>query len=185
MSTKELEERLVRNTDNKKDVFSLFSYKDPDVKDIVWEIKYRKNKKIVKSISQILFQKCILLSPKNSTVISVPQHRSHVNKKGFNQSRELVLNIEKHDIKKYFNYKNDLIKKIRKTKKQSTLYRRQDRLKNLENAFECKESFRKKILGRDFVIIDDVFTTGATFSEMQRVLLKNGAKKVIGIFIAH
>ncbi|OHA25998.1 MAG: hypothetical protein A3D52_01265 [Candidatus Taylorbacteria bacterium RIFCSPHIGHO2_02_FULL_44_36] len=55
------------------------------------------------------------------------------------------------------------------------------RLKNLRGAFAVSES----PLGRNIIVVDDVATTGATLSEARKTLRRAGAKKILGIALAH
>lgn len=52
-----------------------------------------------------------------------------------------------------------------------------DRFLHAQSAFAIKESHAKKICG-NYLLVDDVFTTGATVNEMAKLLLLNGAKEV-------
>ena len=59
------------------------------------------------------------------------------------------------------------------------------RLKNLSGAFYVAEKYREVVPKRgDLVIVDDVFTTGATATECARVLLDAGARRVRVMTIA-
>ncbi len=72
------------------------------------------------------------------------------------------------------------IKRIKNTKTQAKLSL-QDRLENLNEAFYVEgEEFRD----REVLVVDDVFTTGATMFSLAEVLKKVGAKKVWGLTIA-
>lgn len=53
---------------------------------------------------------------------------------------------------------------------------KEERFKNIRNAFQVvkKEEIKDKII----LLIDDVYTTGATIEGCSEVLMKNGAKKV-------
>jgi predicted amidophosphoribosyltransferase len=53
---------------------------------------------------------------------------------------------------------------------------RHQRRKNMRGAFAVSDPTR--ILNRDFVLIDDVYTTGTTASECARVLRRAGAARV-------
>jgi predicted amidophosphoribosyltransferase len=50
------------------------------------------------------------------------------------------------------------------------------RHKNVKRAFALNPKFDVK--GKTIVVIDDVYTTGATVKECTKTLLKGGAKKV-------
>jgi competence protein ComFC len=43
---------------------------------------------------------------------------------------------------------------------------------------------KEKIIGKNVLLVDDVFTTGATMEEAARVLKETGAKKIVGIVVA-
>lgn len=53
---------------------------------------------------------------------------------------------------------------------------RKGRITNIKGAFKVTRP--KKFFGKHILLIDDVFTTGATLNECSRVLLDNGAKEV-------
>lgn len=56
------------------------------------------------------------------------------------------------------------------------------RKENPKNAFEILS--HKDVIGKNIIIIDDVFTTGATISEAIKTLYENGANKVIALILA-
>lgn len=68
-----------------------------------------------------------------------------------------------------------LLKKRRNTRPQSTLTREQRRA-NVLGAYACVNE--EAVRGKRVLLIDDVFTTGATAQECARVLLTAGAKSV-------
>lgn len=53
------------------------------------------------------------------------------------------------------------------------------RAKNIRGVFLVKNT--SQISGKNILLVDDVYTTGATFNELARVLQKSGAKWVGGI----
>ena len=53
-----------------------------------------------------------------------------------------------------------------------------ERLENVRRAFVVSPRQKEKISGKRILLIDDVFTTGATVSECTRTLLKAGAREV-------
>ena len=72
-----------------------------------------------------------------------------------------------------------LIKKSKKTKKQANLTK-EERLKNVKDAFEVKD----KKMSERVILVDDIFTTGATMRECANKLKRSGVKKVWGFTLA-
>ena len=70
---------------------------------------------------------------------------------------------------------HDLLIRTRPTAPQTALGRDQ-RADNIKDAFDLTRP--EVIHGRNILLIDDVYTTGATVNECGRLLLKNGARKV-------
>jgi competence protein ComFC len=68
-----------------------------------------------------------------------------------------------------------LLKRTIPTASQTRLSRKQ-RADNMRNAFALRKPL--KLTGKKFVMIDDVFTTGATTSACAKVLLQAGAERV-------
>jgi len=69
----------------------------------------------------------------------------------------------------------NVLVRVRATKVQAGLSRRERRL-NLNGAFELPR--RKSIGDKTVLLVDDVFTTGATLNECAKILKKNGARRV-------
>jgi predicted amidophosphoribosyltransferase len=69
----------------------------------------------------------------------------------------------------------DVISRIRPTASQTGLGR-QDRLQNIKKAFRVDK--KPLIEERRILLVDDVYTTGATADECAKTLLKDGAARV-------
>jgi len=50
------------------------------------------------------------------------------------------------------------------------------RLKNVKNVYSVKNS--EKIINKNILLIDDIFTTGSTVNECSRILKQAGAKNI-------
>lgn len=98
-------------------------------------------------------------------VIPVPLHRSKKRKRGYNQARALGEGVAKSTGWEIL--KPGVIERIKKTKTQTGLNLKQ-RSENLRGAFRVTDS--QPLKGRFPIIVDDVFTTGATTFELARVI---------------
>ena len=123
------------------------------------------------------------LDPEHWCLVPVPLHPLRERERRFNQSRELCRELAG---RKSFPM-IDAMKRTRSTPKQSLLTRQQ-RLENLRGAFAVKDRFVREdspLRGRAVLLVDDVFTTGATTNECARVLRREaGVQKVVVISIA-
>ena len=112
--------------------------------------------------------------------IPVPLHLKKIRTRGFNQSFLLVrgwesmaaaLNIEQPFIK----VDGRTLIRERWTEPQTGLGKKK-RQANIKNAFSVSDATR--IAGKKILLVDDVYTTGATVNECARVLLGAGARRV-------
>jgi competence protein ComFC len=62
-----------------------------------------------------------------------------------------------------------------------TRFDREERIKNLRNAFALRKS--SVVLGKNLVLLDDVLTTGSTLHECALVLRNAGAESVRAITV--
>jgi competence protein ComFC len=77
----------------------------------------------------------------------------------------------------------DLVVRTKNTGFQTSLTKN-ERLKNIKNAFEFNNHYKIKNKDQKIIIFDDVWTTGATVKEIAKVLKKKGISKVVGLTIA-
>jgi predicted amidophosphoribosyltransferase len=75
------------------------------------------------------------------------------------------------------------LKRVRHTGTQ-TRFGQRERQKNVHNAFELRRGAAVRIKGRHILLVDDVFTTGATLDACTRVLRKGGAASVRALAVA-
>jgi ComF family protein len=110
--------------------------------------------------------------PDFDTLIPVPLHPKRLRERGFNQALLLSRTLEDIPSKKI---KPRLLKRIRHTPPQVRLDP-DERRQNVRGAFEIDTP--GVVRGKDILLVDDVFTTGATVNECARVLKKAGAGRV-------
>lgn len=70
-----------------------------------------------------------------------------------------------------------LLVRIRATQTQGHLSPKQ-RLENIRGAFAVNSAYAQSIANKVILVIDDVYTTGATVNECARILLREGAREV-------
>lgn len=104
----------------------------------------------------------------------MPLYWRRQNWRGFNQA-EIIAKI----LAKKFNLNLvDCLERIKQTKPQADL-KRKERLANVKNIFKVKAKPAGAVL-----VVDDVWTTGATMEEAIRTLRRAGVKQVWGLTLA-
>ncbi len=112
-------------------------------------------------------------------IMPVPLHKRKLREREFNQANLLVKEIAKYFRKE--SLEENLIK-IKDTPSQVEMSK-ELRLNNVTDAFSVKDA--SKIENKNVLIIDDVFTTGATLSETAKTLKKSGANLILALTLAH
>lgn len=112
-------------------------------------------------------------------IIPVPLHPRKQRRRGFNQAYQLTAGWGRHFDRQSgmtpVAIQADILRRVRWTAPQTGLGR-QARHRNIKDAFAIHE---KALVGNRWVLlVDDVFTTGATAGECARVLLAGGARQV-------
>jgi len=110
-------------------------------------------------------------------VVAVALTRARLRQRGFNQALELARQLAPHKTRA------DLLLRIRETDAQSTLPRQQ-RLRNLRDAFAVADGSCAAVRGKTILLIDDVMTTGATLHAAARTLRAAGATRVDALVLA-
>jgi ComF family protein len=108
-------------------------------------------------------------------VIPVPLHRTKLRQRGFNQAELIARAALKSFDPARLPLCAAVLERKRETASQIGLTTHQRR-QNLRNAFRVAQP--EIVKSREVLLVDDVYTTGATVSECARVLLRAGATKV-------
>jgi len=111
-------------------------------------------------------------------MVPVPLHIRRLRERGFNQALLLAKELSRRT---GVPYAERALKKVKDTPVQIAL-KKKERKKNLKGAFQVKD--QKAIQGKAVVLVDDVYTTGATVNECSRALLKGGATRVAVLTVA-
>jgi ComF family protein len=156
----------------------LFHYATP-TKEMIHELKYRFVRDIqeafVKEIKKS--QKLEEVDFKGFTLVPVPLSVKRKRWRGFNQTEVLGEKIARQ-LK--IGFDQGVLNKIKETKPQVKLHRAQ-RVKQVSHVFRAKKD---EIAHRNFLVFDDVWTTGATIKSASTALKRRGAGKVWGLALA-
>lgn len=110
------------------------------------------------------------------TVMPVPLFRAKQRQRGFNQAELIAQAAWKHHFAEgRLSLGRGILERKRETLSQTGLTSRQRR-ENMRGAFVVARP--EAVRGHEFLVVDDVYTTGATVSECARILLRAGASKV-------
>jgi len=107
-------------------------------------------------------------------LIPAPLHRSRLFSRRFNQAAELARVIARESAVPVDMH---TLLRVKATAPQVGLTRAQ-RAANLSGAFRVDPARGPRLSGQNVVLVDDVFTTGATANAAARVLLRAGAARV-------
>jgi len=144
-------------------------------------LKYDQQVALARPLARLLwtvYQRCWHDCPVD-VVVPVPLHAKRLRKRGFNQAALIVDQWRRPSSRiggrQMPPVAADMLSRIRPTAPQTGLGR-EARFRNMKNAFVL--TGRASPADRHILLIDDVFTTGATVEACARVLLRGGARRV-------
>lgn len=161
---------------------SATSYRNEAVQKLIWRLKYEKLKTAAAPLTQLLarYLNSLDFSFVDFTVVPVPLHPERLEERGFNQAELLATAVaETLDIPLVA----DVLRRVKATPAQAKMRDRKERAENLSGAFDIAAS-SETLRGKNIVLVDDVFTTGATIGEAVKTLKTAGAKIVIALTVA-
>jgi ComF family protein len=144
------------------------------LREAIHALKYSFHRPVADPLGDLMAERCsrLYLAGKADLVVPVPIHRSRMLVRGFNQSEELARRM---CARISLPVDPGVLYQARKTRHQVDLPQDQ-RESNVRGAFVVRDPPR--IQGKRVLLIDDVFTTGATLNEAASVLKKAGATSV-------
>lgn len=152
------------------------------VRKMLKEIKYRGSYDMVKELVDLWERKTrytIGVAP-NTLVTAVPMWGPKKKKRGFNQAELIARELAKRWDLEY----RELLIRTRETQPMYGLDREQRRI-NIHNAFAIITNNQIPITKlKSVILVDDVWTTGSTIEECEKLLINSGIEKVIKTVIA-
>lgn len=158
------------------------------IREAVGLFKYRSRLSLAKPFETRLFQAFAEFFDQEPVdlILPIPLHPAKARKRGFNQSFLLVRNFESIYQRRYGQpppWQVDIsgLSRVKMTPSQTGLDHRQ-REKNLRDAFQWQGG--TGIKGKEVLLVDDVYTTGATCLAAAATLMKAGADRVSALVLA-
>ena len=144
------------------------------LREVVQRFKYGRKVSLGKPLGRLMASGCSQFFPGTSfdLVIPVPLHPKRLRWRGFNQAVILA-----REVGRLWDLRVDpfILSRPRETPPQTQLPE-DERRRNVRAAFVVNP--RKSIQGKRLLLVDDVYTSGATVNECSRTLLRAGAKEV-------
>ncbi len=151
-----------------------------ELRELIHLLKYDRVRAVAKPMGAMLTAAIISLALTGEVLlVAVPLFATRQRQRGFNQSvllaDEAAGLLKKSKPVLRLRPRHRLLRRIRDTESQFAL-NPHGRRANVRGAFEVNEAI--PVAGRTVLLVDDVFTTGATSRECARVLRKAGAARV-------
>jgi ComF family protein len=141
---------------------------------IVSRLKYGDRPELARFCARLMVGAGHQLWADGPLLVPVPLHRARQRERRYNQSAELARQIGRLT---GLEVDADLVQRIRKTRQQVGLSG-DGRQRNVAGAFAVHADALIRLRGRRVVLVDDVYTTGATVKAVTRSLRKAGIDAV-------
>jgi ComF family protein len=147
---------------------------DHPLRQVVQKFKYGRKVSLGKPLGRLMAEGCqeFLKACHMDLIIPVPLHPKRLRWRGFNQSLLLARQVGRMvqvPVDPFLLYRN------RETPPQTQLTE-EERRKNVRGAFAIDGG--KPLKEKSVLLVDDVYTSGATVNECSRVLVQGGAREV-------
>ena len=168
---------------NLNGLFCPTSYDNFIVKKLINQFKYPPYiKELAKPLASLIITYFKILGEsglQDFILVPIPLHKKKLKSRGFNQASEIAKELSKNLA---IPFSDNVLIKIKPTPAQVEL-KKEEREKNVRETFLCQKP--EIIKNKKILLVDDVFTTGATLEEAGRALRRAGAAEVWGAVVAH
>lgn len=152
-----------------------------ELKNIIYLFKYKHRLSLLKQLGKLLFNFAEQNLALNSFdyIMYVPMHRRKLRQRKFNQAKILATFLAK---KTEIPLITNSLKKAKYTRPQVELSGEQ-RILNVKGSFKLKNK-NAKFNNKTILLVDDIFTTGATVKECSKLLKEAGAERIEVLVLA-
>jgi ComF family protein len=155
-------------------------FEEHPLRRVVQKFKYGRKVSLGKPLGRLLAHGCreFLGECGADLILPVPLHPQRLRWRGFNQSLLLARQVSRAYAIPVDPF---ALQRNRATPPQTQLTE-EERRKNMRGAFALNPD--RSVRDRSILLVDDVYTSGATVNECSRTLMKNGAKEVCVLTLA-
>lgn len=146
---------------------------------VIFAFKYGGRSEIGDKISEIMYDRMAAeygadaLAGMYDMVVPVPIYREKKKRRGFNHADIMAEGFAE---RAGLRYEADLLVRTRETQPMKGLGR-DERRANISGAFGIRQRRLEALKGAKVLLVDDIYTTGATTGEIRSLLERNGAAK--------
>lgn len=172
------------------------SYRDKLVREAISVFKYKGCQEVINDL-KILLQKFFIkyhnVFPRADLIIPVPLHPWRQEVRDFNQSELIAQEVYEAKFRctpqgsaswrrlEEGSLASTILHRVTNNPPQANLNSK-ERSQNVADIFKIEN--QKIVVGKSILLVDDVYTTGATMQECARILKSAGARKVHGFVLA-
>jgi ComF family protein len=139
---------------------------------VALKLKYSGRPGVAETLANFM-QRHVAADPP-SVLVPVPLHRWRIWKRGYNQSALIASALARRT---GCGAELDLLRRTRATPPLKGLGRR-DRALAVRGAFKVPDGAKERLRGRSVILVDDVYTSGATANACAKALKRGGAARV-------
>lgn len=147
-------------------------------KDLIMDLKYKRHTYLGEILAEMM--RDVILATRSQEIdliVSVPLHRNRLRQRGFNQM-DLIGKPLSNMLR--VPYSHEALVRSKNTPRLKGL----DRLERKALMDGLFLADKKQVLGKRILLIDDIFTTGATMNACAKALFESGALNVYGAVLS-
>ena len=162
-------------TNGLEELVSVWEYEGL-IKKIILKIKYDGMFDAIDELAEKAFEIREPYIPEDTTITFVPMFKKKEMQRGFNQAELIAKKLGQITGREVL----PLLEKIKDTPSQTEL-NKEERMANVKDSFRREEGLN---CYNNVLLVDDVWTSGATMQECCRILKRSGVKRVWGFTLA-
>ena len=163
-----------------RQIISLARFTEPKIKAAIHLNKFHNHPHAQELLALLLTTWITSLQDQEYIVIPVPLSTQRQRERGYNQVTEVCINACKNV--QNCSVATNILIRTKHTKPQTSLQAAQRR-SNLKNAFSIQNE--NMIVGKNVILVDDVYTTGTTLAECSKALGKVQTNSLTTVAFAH